>query len=234
MTGPGLLLLGPADTLKKPMRALLPLLLVVSTGCTTAKIETAFMSRDEEGIRKAVCFTPHTEQFFGIIELLSFREKTILTPVVVVEELAPGDEELVVPRIGVGTGSGELERFGNIAPGTGDHRIALRFQLPEDPPPPAGEPLTPWAKGVYRLDLYLNREFVNVDTDFPNRSIPFLIDQPGPNAPEECSCPPIGECPPPRVPQPLEDAGAGGTPGAGGMGGGSAGLGGMGGVAGAN
>lgn len=124
-------------------------------GCESAHIKDAYVSLDGDGRRlpKDGCIRPTKldgttpNHYFVFVELLSFKEDTILTPVLQDQKsggyLAWTDTE---PQ------NDEILEFGNIAPGKGDHRISWE-QL--------GAPLEenkfgPLPEGLYAWEFYLD------------------------------------------------------------------------------
>jgi hypothetical protein len=149
-------------------RWLLPLaaLLVPLAGCRSAHIKDAYISRDENGVRRTDCIRPAWSQYYLNIEFYSFKDETLLWPYLV----NASNNEVIAPPWGEGAGE-ELVEFGNVATGKiegGDQSFRF-FELD-----PQGEekPLTP---GRFRWDLYID------DEDAPRKSVGLAVD-------DSCPC----------------------------------------------
>jgi len=119
-----------------------------ATGCNSAHIKDAYLARDEAGRRKETCFKPEWKHYFVFVEMLSYKEDTLLTPYLV-----------------DGNGNGvpivyeddELAEFGNIAPGKGDIKLTWEMTGPPlDPENPSAEETGPLQEGNFSWQFYLN------------------------------------------------------------------------------
>jgi hypothetical protein len=114
------------------------LVLLSATGCSSAKIKDVYLSLDSQGHRISTCIRPTKldgtsgNHYWVFVELASFRDDTLLTPLLF-GDVCPWGK----PSGGICTfdGTGELQEFGNIAPGKGDVTISWEMRGPKLPPP---------------------------------------------------------------------------------------------------
>lgn len=137
-----------------------------ATGCESAHIKDAYVSLDGEGRRLSNCVRPTKldgatpNHYWVFVELLSFKDDTILTPVLrdmkanrylSWEESEPQSDEIL--------------EYGNVAPGKGDHKITW-----EQLGPPIGtEDNGPLPEGYYAWEFYLD------DHDSPDARVEFAV-----------------------------------------------------------
>lgn len=139
-------------------------LLVALSGCRSAHIKDAYISRDEEGVRRTSCIQPQWQSYYMIVELMSFKEDTLLWPFVV--ERFNRSNVIAPPWA---EGNEQLVEFGNIAPGKSDGKIAIEFSVSQ--PNEQGQlQIVDLPTGNFQWDLYLDdeeepRESVAVDVD---------------------------------------------------------------------
>lgn len=139
-----------------------------ATGCESAHIKDAYVSLDGEGRRlpEDDCIRPtkldgvSPNHYWVFVELLSFKEDTILTPVL---------RDLNAKRYMAWTETepqaDELLEYGNIAPGKGDFKITWE-QLG---PPIGDEKFGPLPEGHYAWEFYLD------DHDTADASVEFFV-----------------------------------------------------------
>ncbi len=133
-------------------------------GCRSAHIEDVYVARDKAGVRRTDCINANAEQFHIFIEVLSFREDTLVWPIFSVEEAV--DE---IPNPPFVFEDDELREFGNFAPGKGEFRLSLSSERVSNPSP--GEPPpAPYLRALYRMDVFLN------DDGAPSETLLFTID----------------------------------------------------------
>jgi hypothetical protein len=139
-----------------------------ATGCESAHIKDANVSLDSDGRRlpKDDCIRPTKldnatpNHYFVFIEMLSFKDDTILTPV-----LRNVKEDRYMAWTETTPNADEILEFGNIAPGKGDHSISW-----EQVGPAVGDNDTgPLPEGVYRWEFYLD------DHGSPDALIDFAV-----------------------------------------------------------
>jgi hypothetical protein len=127
-----------------------------ATGCESAHIKDAYVSLDGEGRRlpKDSCIRPTKldgvtpNHYWVFVELLSFKEDTILTPV-----LRHVQENRYVAWTETEPQADELLEYGNLAPGKGDFKITWE-QLG---PPIGDEKFGPLPEGLYAWEFYLDQ-----------------------------------------------------------------------------
>ncbi|MCC6666123.1 MAG: hypothetical protein IT375_20375 [Polyangiaceae bacterium] len=128
---------------------------VGATGCESAHIKDAYVSLDSDGRRlpKDDCIRPTKldgttpNHYFVFVEMLSFRDDTILTPV-----LKNVNDGRYMAWAESKPGNDEILEFGNIAPGKGDHVISW-----EQVGPPVGDNDNgPLPEGLYTWEFYLD------------------------------------------------------------------------------
>ena len=139
--------------------------LVVSTvGCRSAHIKDAYISRDEAGVRRTGCIRPEWQKYFVVIELMSFKEDTLIWPFLV-ERFNPG--VVLVPPWAAG--DDELVEFGNFAPGKTDGIEA--FEITQVQTDANGQQtVVDLGPGAFQWDIYID------DEDEPRSSIALDID----------------------------------------------------------
>lgn len=152
-----------------------------AAGCDSAHIKDVYIARDDSGRRRTNCVRPEylnasgqptPGHYFVFVEMLSFKDDTIMTPVVRCLsdcEKVPGgpdrfaDGELVP----VAWQDDELLEFGNMAPGKGDFTISWEITGP-----PQGGSTTqnlPLHAGLFEWEFYLN------DHRFPDETEQLLV-----------------------------------------------------------
>jgi len=139
-----------------------------ATGCESAHIKDAYVSLDGEGRRlpKDDCVRPTKldgatpNHYFVFVELLSFKEDTILTPV-----LRNMDSRNLVPWSETEPQADEILEYGNVAPGKGDFKITWE-QLG---PPIGDEKFGPLPEGRFRWEFYLD------DDGSASATVDFLV-----------------------------------------------------------
>lgn len=155
----------------------LAVLLLAATGCSSSKITDAYMARDTEGIRITSCFRPDWSEINAVVELVSFREDTLLTPALFPDYFEPSN-------VVVGFDEAQVLEYGGIATGKGELKLPIPLERHIEPPPdPLPEQPPPWPTGHYRLELYLD-EFVRGQ---PDQTLEFEIA-------ERCPCRPFPDC----------------------------------------
>lgn len=139
-----------------------------ATGCESAHISDAYVSLDGEGRRlpKNSCIRPtkldgvSPNHYWVFIEMLSFRDDTIVTPV-----LRNIKENRYMAWTETEPQADELLEYGNLAPGKGDFKVSW-----EQVGPPIGQnKYGPLPEGLYSWELYLD------DHDSPDATIPFAV-----------------------------------------------------------
>jgi hypothetical protein len=146
-------------------------LLAVTAGCQSAHIKDAYISRDQDGVRKTACIQPQWQSYYMVVELMSFSEDTLFWPYLICE----GGDCAGLPLGGGGVlappwldGDEELVQFGNMAPGKTETNIAIEFKefTIDEKGQRTVKDLTP---GRYRWDLYID------DENTPRESVPMDI-----------------------------------------------------------
>ncbi len=139
-----------------------------ATGCESAHIKDAYVSLDGEGRRLPDndCIRPtkldgaSPNHYWVFAELLSFKEDTILTPV-----LRNVNDNRYMAWTETEPQSDELLEYGNIAPGKGDFKITWE-QLG---PPIGDEKFGPLPEGLYVWEFYLD------DHSSPDATVGFAV-----------------------------------------------------------
>ncbi|HMR79765.1 MAG TPA: hypothetical protein PKD61_31875 [Polyangiaceae bacterium] len=130
-------------------------------GCNSAKITDVYLAPDADGVRRTSCINTQAEQYYLFIEVLSFRDDTLVWPVLsVVKEVDP-----VQPFV---FKSEELREFGNFAPGKGETTLALEIEREKtgEKTPEGDEVTRDYARGLFRMDVFLNDEGAASETLF--------------------------------------------------------------------
>jgi hypothetical protein len=159
--------------------ATLGALLATLAGCESVHIKDAYISRDSAGVRRTNCIRPNWMHYFLIIELISFKDDTLLWPYLRCDRgdcldvfgAAPGD--VIAPPFG--DGPEDLVEFGNFAPGKTDGELKLELAEWEFDPETGQRKERPLTGGEYRWDIYLD------DEEEPRESVPLVISP-------ECKC----------------------------------------------
>ena len=147
------------------MRLSVGAVLLVATflgGCRSAHIKDVYVARDKDGVRRTDCINANAEQFHIFIEVLSYRDDTLVWPIFSVDEAV--DE---IPNPPFVFEDDELREFGNFAPGKGESLLTLSSERTSDPGEP---PPDPYLRALYRMDVFLN------DDGAPSETIRFTID----------------------------------------------------------
>ncbi|MBK7586762.1 MAG: hypothetical protein IPI67_42070 [Myxococcales bacterium] len=138
------------------------------TGCESAHIKDAYVSLDGDGRRlpKDGCVRPTKldgatpNHYWVFVEMLSFKDDTILTPVL--RDLNSNSYlswDLTEPQ------SDEILEYSNVAPGKGDHKISWE-QLG---PPLGSQDYGPLPEGLFAWEFYLD------DHDSPDARVEFAV-----------------------------------------------------------
>lgn len=151
--------------------AALGALLMLTGGCRSAHIVDAYISRDEEGVRRTACIQPQWNKYYMIVELMSFSEDTLIWPYLVCisgdcQSLPLGPGGVVAPPWG--DGDEELVEFGNMAPGQSEGDLSIEYteSTVDENGQRVPKELT---NGTYLWQLYLD------DEEEPRESVPMDV-----------------------------------------------------------
>lgn len=145
------------------------LCLLGASGCESAHIKDAYVGLDSDGRRRSDCVKStkngSPNHYFVFVELLSFKEDTILTPVLHCIDGPCGAGYMSWAQ--TQPQNSELLEFGNIAPGKSDARVSWEQLGP--PPTPGQDDYGPLPVGHFAWELYLD------DHSTPDERILFTI-----------------------------------------------------------
>lgn len=159
------------------VRSLFAAILVLGavSACQPYKLQEAFLSRDQEGLRPTDCFRPEWQTIWLNARVLNFKKTTKFIPVITALETEPGAPGLYM-------GDEELQKYKNDIPAAGSE-TEIMIEIGPPAPAEASDP-PPLPIGRYRIDLYLDDdEFVEAG-DAPVATLPFKVSA-------ECPCRPF-------------------------------------------
>ena len=143
-----------------------------AAGCESAHIKDVYLSLDNTGRRRSNCIRPFKldgtsgNHYWVFVEMLSFRDDTLLTPIL--REYGPaGPGNLIQLEPAQQQGQNELTEYGNIAPGEGDHILSWEMLGAKDSPTTFG----PLQVGNFVWEFYLD------DHSSPDEQIVFAVNE---------------------------------------------------------
>jgi hypothetical protein len=133
-----------------------------ATGCRGAHIKEAYLARDSGGHRKTNCFVPAWGHYFVFVDLLSFKDDTLLTPYLVDDDSGNG--------VAIAYEDDELAEFGNLAVGKGEANVAFEMKGPPlNPNDPSDNSRGPLQAGNFTWQFFLD------DHSTADESLPFTV-----------------------------------------------------------
>jgi hypothetical protein len=164
--------------------AISAVLLSTLAGCRSAHIKDAYVSRDDDGVRRTECIRPSWRHYYVIVELMSFKEDTLLWPFLRCIDgeclgNVIGPNGVIAPPFG--EGDEDLVEFGNIAPGKSEGNHSLEFK--EYEMIEGQRQQKDLTSGLFQWDLYLD------DEEEPRESLGMTVDPACPCKGSVVDCP---------------------------------------------